>query len=382
MLQSSHLTDLRSLFGASLLSAVGSLALHLAPFVTVALIADGRASILEAGWVRSTAQVGEFAVTLALPALGFADIGRRAAVLVAMALVCSLFAAGARELPLLLLGWFCIGACSAALKYLGVMAASKAAHLTFAFSLRLSTVLVLAGIASAILSDPNILTSYGNFLLQLSFVFAALLTLGLLLNFRTTSDASTPRPAAATDSGASSRWQALTGLLVVFIFFVGLAGVPVFVLHQAVGRGISLHGAALTVAATKLIAGLWLGISSFISLPKGRQDGLLLQGTLLMLATVTIFVSRDNLELFAGLLVWELSVNTLSARLQSAVVRGNTQFAARWLNLAILLGLAVGPLVNGYAINLGNDHIYAIVGAVTAFAPATWRRLSQLMTDA
>jgi hypothetical protein len=169
--------------------------------------------------------------------------------------------------------------------------------------------------------------------------------------------------------------------LVVFIFFVGLAGVPVFVLHQAVGRGISLHGAALTVAATKLVAGMWLGISSFISLPKSRQDGLLLQGTLLMLGTVTIFVSRDNLELFAGLLVWELSVNTLSARLQSAVVRGNTQFAARWLNLAILLGLAVGPPVNGYAINLGNGHIYAIVGAVTAFAPATWRRLSQLTTD-
>jgi len=240
--------------------------------------------------------------------------------------------------------------------------------------LRLSTVLVLAGTASAILSYRTSLTSYGDFLLQLGFVFAALLAIGLVLNVGTKPNASTRRSVAATSPGTPSRWHSLTALLVVFAFFVGLAGVPVFVLHQAIGRGISLHGAALTVAATKLVVGIWLGVSSFVARPKSQRDGFLLQGTLLMFATVTIFVSRHNVELLVGLLVWELSVNTLSARLQAAVVRDNAQFAARRLNLAILLGLAVGPPANGYTINLGSDHVYAIVGAVTAFAPAMWER--------
>src|SRR5262245_27797185 len=134
------------LTGASLVSAVGSLVQHLAPFLAVAMIAAGYTSVAGAGWVRTVAQLAELAVALALPLIGIAELGRRAVLVLAVGFVLGLLLAGVNYQPLFWFGWLIIGVCSGALKYLGIMAAANAKNPTLAFSLRLSIVLMLAGL--------------------------------------------------------------------------------------------------------------------------------------------------------------------------------------------------------------------------------------------
>jgi hypothetical protein len=360
------------LIGASLLSAVGSMPMHLAPFVTVAMIVDARTSVAGAGWVWSVAQLGEITTALLLPLLGLQGISRKAALLTAVALMIGLMVAAARVQIALFLGWFLIGGCCGLFKYLGVVAASRASRLSFAFSLRLSVVLMLAGSMSAVLATFGAGASYQVVLFQMGAAFAAVLLIGLVLHRSVPDELLTARKGDSKAGTSIPYAQAITGMVVVYFFFVGLSGVLVYVLHQAVQRGMVFEEAALGLAATKVSVGLWLLLSGIYDLRNGRHDRFVFQSAILVLSTIAIHYSRDRLELFAALLCWELAVNGLSAKLQAAVVRAAPHFAGRWLNVSILLGAATGPVINGYVTAIGWDALYVILGAITAFAPAVW----------
>lgn len=361
------------LIGACLLSAVGSLALHVAPFVTATLIIDGRASVTGAAWVRVATQLGEFVMALALPLLKIGNINRRSTVVVCLALTGGLALAGSQDFGLLLCGWLAIGACCSVLKHLGVMTASRQEHLSMAFSLRLSTVLVVAGVVAAAIATLEA-PPYDRLLLLLAAVCGTLMAASLLLArdpVRNNSQSVDTSSAAI----AESRYLPVSGLIVVFLFFTGISGVLVFVLCQAVDRGLSFQEATWSLAATKIIVGALL-LTNFHS-GKGKGGcGLLLYGALLLSATVGIHQSQDVMALFIGLLAWELAVNSLSTRLQVMVVGEAPESGARWLNLTILLGSVLGPVLNGYLISNGQGYVYGILGAVTAFAPAIWGQWS------
>src|SRR5690348_11153815 len=53
--------------GASLLSATGSLPQHLGPLIIIAIVADGRIPVSEAGWILSVRAIGELLTSIALP---------------------------------------------------------------------------------------------------------------------------------------------------------------------------------------------------------------------------------------------------------------------------------------------------------------------------
>jgi hypothetical protein len=127
------------------------------------------------------------------------------------------------------------------------------------------------------------------------------------------------------------------------------------------------------LAFAKVVAGASLIIACCVGARREGQDGRLLPFALLLaLGTVVIFLSRDKLVLFAGLLTWEIAVNNLSARLQAAVVRHAPQFAGKWLNLAILLGIATGPSINGFLISQGVGYVYVVFAALAPLALPVW----------
>jgi hypothetical protein len=364
-------TELVSLFGASLLSAVGSLSLHIAPIVTIVMIADARTSVAGAGWVRSLSLMGEFAAAISLPLLGALQLGRKAALATAIALIAGIALAASHNALIFQAGWLVIGISSGVFKYLGVMAASKSSRLALAFTLRLSVVLILAGSVSAVLVAVNSLASYQALLEKLSIVLLAMLAIGIAL-YR--GPAVEPTVEGGTSSARRQRKPTLfqlSGLLVVYCFFASISGVLIYSLHQAVDRGLTASDAIWALALTKIAAGVWLMVASWRA-KKAQRDGFLILACLLAASTIAIFQSWSIVMLFASLLLWEIAANNLSARLQAAVVANAPDFAGKWLNFNILLGGVTGPLLNGIAISFSSDVVYVAFAAVAAFAPVLW----------
>jgi hypothetical protein len=260
--------DVVALTGASLVSAVGSLPQHLAPFLTMAMIAGGWTSVAGAGWVRSMALIGDLAITLALPVIGIASLGRKAIGIVALTMVLGIAMAGTSHQTLFMLGWLLIGVSSGGLKYFGTMAAAKASQLSFAFTLRLAAVLMLAGAVSAALASRAGLLSYDSMLLALAVIVSVVLALGIIL-LRTAPPA--PLPAGESPMKAErtkSVFTAVSGLVMIYVFVVGFSGVMVFVLHQAAERQLAIAGAAWAIAATKCAVGVWLVVSPATARPR------------------------------------------------------------------------------------------------------------------
>src|SRR5262245_10991731 len=172
---------LRSLIGACILSSVASLPFHLVPLILVALIADSRASVANAGWVASAMLIGQLTTALALPALRVVDVSRTLLLGAAVILLVGLGISIAPDYSILLLGWFLVGQCCGVLSYQGTIAASQYPRRAFAFSLRLAMILILAGLASGVLQVSNMLASYPKFLLSLILMASPVLFMGFAL---------------------------------------------------------------------------------------------------------------------------------------------------------------------------------------------------------
>src|SRR5262245_59010132 len=104
--QGSASRDVIALVGASLLSAAGSLPLHLMPLIVVSLVADQRTSIAQAGWVASAVLLGQLLTSLALPTLAVRTVNRLPVSGVALLLLLGLVASGLGGEVSLFSGWF------------------------------------------------------------------------------------------------------------------------------------------------------------------------------------------------------------------------------------------------------------------------------------
>src|SRR5262245_49381781 len=132
--------------GASVLSAVGSLPQHIAPLIVIVIIAEGRVSVSEAGWVLSARAFGELLTSIALPALGLVDLRRSISFAASASLLGAFALASAMNFAAVVLGFFIIGGSCGVLKYIGTIAVAGYQHRTFAFVFRLALVLGLAGV--------------------------------------------------------------------------------------------------------------------------------------------------------------------------------------------------------------------------------------------
>lgn len=363
-----------SLAGASLLSAVGSLPLHLMPLIVVALVNDARTTIATAGWIAAATMAGQLLVSLALPAFKVQTLRRSAATGSAGLLLAGLVLTVSGGSGPLFLGWFVIGGCCGLFLYLGTSTAAVSSRPTFAFSLRLGAVLLLAGSVAGALQATGVLTSYVSLSVALCLAFAAAQAIGIAL-YRPLAPKASPMQEGR---GQDPRGARLPGLAVVFLLFVGQAGFLAYVLQNATARGMALGETAWALAAMKIGAGLALLLIARLGLQQHQRQRFLELGALLAVSILVISMTRNPLVFFLGLFGLEIALNLLSARLQAAVALAAPRFAGRWLTGTVLLGAAVGPPLHGAALSFGTQAYFLAFAGLSAFLPFLWWKGSRL----
>ncbi len=363
------------MFGASLLSSAASLPLHLLPLLIAAVITQGRLPVAQAGWVASACLAGQLVAAVALPLLRFTHLKRsHAAIAVATlltALLCSNFSFAAS----LLLSWFVVGLACGNLYFLATTTAAAQVNREAAFSVRLSLTLIVSGLAIFALQFGKGFANYSTLTIQLSIVFAAHTLLGLWLYQPPTALVATnwQQTIALTAKPAQARGY---GLVVVFILFVGQPGFWAYAVQNVQQRGVTLAHVAYAIAVCKIVAGLWLYFNSrFRSTTQARltsANELLAPGLVLVIALLCMALAYTAPVFMLGVLLWELSLNVLSARLQAAVVNDNPRHAGVWLTAAIFSGASAGPALHGLSLQLGAGAVFVGYACLSALIPFVW----------
>jgi hypothetical protein len=357
-----------SLFGASLLSSVGSLPLHLVPLIVVTLIADSRTSVIGAGWIASAILLGQLSTALLLPALGIYSVGRSLIFATTVVLTVGLAISDTTAYLAMLTGWFLIGQCCGVFSYLGTVVASRFPRRVFAFSFRLGIVLLLSGCVSGVLQLSGMLASYRDFLTVMIVALTPIIALGMVLH----------EPVNVREIRVHKEVQrlevgSLAGLLIVYLFFAGQTGYLSYVIQQAIARGMTFEVAVLSLALMKISAGIWVLCSSCVN--KDSKSGSFWSLTLILIgAIVALFYSRHVAVFFVALLAIEMALNNLSARLQAAVVAAWPEFGGRWLTGIMLLGAASGPPLNGFAIGIGWEGAFVLICILSSLGPLFWQQ--------
>ncbi len=355
---------LKPLIGASLLSSVGSLPLHLAPFIVATVVGDATASVAQAGLIPSSTLLGQLTAALTLPAFGVRHVQRWVCGALGLCMLLGLGLTTMGGIVAILMGWFMVGLCCGTFLYVGTMAAARFPDRVFAFSIRLALVLVLSGCAVAVLYSVGALARYGDLVLALALVLSPLMLAGLMAH-------APGEGAAAPAAVASSAWSkgTVASLAVIFFFFLGQTGFLSYVLQQAAERGMALNGAILALVAAKALAGLWIGFWAMQRRTRKNAFNFLLYGGLLASINVFAFLCASPFQLFLAFCLFEIVINALAAQLQGAITASQPAFVSRWLTGSVLLGAASGPLLNGFAISHGFGVAFIAMSAISAVMP-------------
>lgn len=358
------------LFGASLLSAAASLPLHLMPLLVVALVTESRLPFAQAGLIASAYMVGQMVATLGLPALKFVRLKRIHAVFAAGILLASVLLSASLSSQAMLACWFVIGAACGALQFLGATTAAAAANRQSAFALRLAVTLLVSGFAIVAVQLTGGFAGYAFLMMQLGVVFLVITGVGLAL-YRTPSVAQPVPPSVAGPAKAAVRPDRLIGLVVIFLLFVGQPGFWAYAVQNVQQRDVVLDHLAYAIAFCKTAAGLVL-LVGVMRPPDKAKDGLFYPGLVVALGVVGMATAGDAVSFVLSLLLWELGLNVLSARLQAAVVQDNPATAGPWLVGAVFLGAATGPLLHGFAIQAQVPMVFAAYACLSALIPVAW----------
>jgi hypothetical protein len=355
--------DLAALVGASVLSGAGSLPMHLVPLIVPVLVIDGRTSVANAGWVATALLLGQFAAALVLPLLDVRLINRAQAIGLAAALLLGLALSGLDGTVVLLLSWFIVGACCGGFQYLGTITAATHSRPAFAFPIRLGVVLCLAGATAGALQWTAGLDSYRTMLIVLVAVFSLILAIGIVLHHPI------KPPQNVLERDAQAGPFKYFALAIVFVLFVGQAGLLAYAVQSATERGIVFRDASWALALMKIAAGLCLLMLARKGLQNRQNPRFIELGALLAVSNLMVATTTSLPTFFLGLLGLEIGFNVLSARLQARVSDMAPYFAGQWLVAIMLLGAASGPALHGVAIKVGADPAFIAFAMLSALVP-------------
>ena len=355
--------------GVSVSSAIGSLPYHLTPLIILALVTHGDISASRAGLIPLAMMSGQLIASLLLPKFSGARANAMTLAVAIGTLVVGLLIARSGEFNVLLGGWLIVGLSSGALIYLGTLEAAKFQHRSFAFVLRLGIVQLIVAASSAALQILETLADYDDLVVFLIAVCPCVVIVGLLIaRLNSATDEAGPR----NDSPqANIVWKAadITGLFVLFVFFVGQSGILAHIIQKGASGGLGLSFASWSFVTMKLVAALWLlYLAAFRShLPKDQKLGMLTGALLVSLVLIT--QTRHAATFLVGLVVFAICFNAISAKYQSFLTSRKPELVGRWLVASILLGAAIGPLINGLAIDYGFEELFIGFALVAALAP-------------
>lgn len=313
--------------------------------------------------------VGQMVTTLGLPALKFVRLRRSHAMVAVGFLLGSALVSAGLSSQAMIVCWFIVGAACGALQFLGATTAAAAVNRQSAFTLRLAITLLVGGFAIVAVQTIGGFGGYALLMMQLVIVFLTITGLGLVL-YR--APVVPPRlPASVETRGRPSQ---MLGLVVIFLLFAGQLGFWAYAVQNLQQRGVVLEHLAYAIAFCKTVAGLVLLIG-VMRPPDKTKEGLFFPGLVVALGVLGMAISSGALSFLVGLLLWELGLNVLSARLQAAVVQNNPEVAGPWLAGAVFLGAAAGPLLHGMAIQSQLPLAFAAFACFSAFVPVAWSSL-------
>ena len=200
--------------GASLISAVGSLPLHVLPILIASTVVKGTLAISEAGWVAAALMLGNLTSSIALPSLGFKSLSLRQVLLAVVLFIGGMTLTSSGSVAVLLFGWLLTGLACGAMLFFGVTVMSSNAKLRWAFTVRLGYVLALASAVALLMLALQTWSSSSSYLHLLSVVLAVTVVLcGMALAL--SGLAGEPEPANA--SSGNARPPAQSSIRVQFV---------------------------------------------------------------------------------------------------------------------------------------------------------------------
>lgn len=344
----------RSLLSACTLSGSGAMPLHLRSVLVAVLVSDGITSVSGAGIVGGLILLGQCIMAALLAIANVKQITRHHIIVVSAILMASLAAS-----PFALYAsWFIVGLCCGVLQFVGTLATALHPQQTYAFRVRLGFSLSLAGSTAAVLLLMP-LKSYTLLLLVLALVFSLMLTTGtsLLQPMR-----APPRKVGKSDSDKLK----YVVLAMIFLLYVGQGGLLAYILQQGTQRGFTLTETIWALAIVKIVAGTLLLVA------RSQKISLWVLSIVLAVANVVV-MTTTSLPLFvAGFFLLELGFNFMGARLQALTASIAPVFAGQWLVSVYLLASAIGPVLQGYALEA--DLPFLTFAVIAALLPITLTR--------
>lgn len=369
---------MRSLTGACVLSAAGFLPVHILPVLVAVLVAEGRASTIEAGWVSGAYMFGQLAVAIGMPILhrGALQVAHATgiSVFLLMVMLASTYCGGSG----LLLAWFVVGMASGVLFYLGTVFAAGFPDVALAFSLRLCVSLLTGGFALFGVRGLTGAASYADLIYGLSGSLFVALALGLALYGR----GSAVLPRIPSKSGGRPSGSA--PLAILHLLFAGQIGYWAFATQHGAPRLMPIDEALIAIGGCKILAAAVLLPVAYRERRRSVSSGFLAPA-LILIAGMLLAVNAGLMVLFVGgILLWEIGFNVLSARIQTKAVQIDPSRAGAWISAMIFLGAAIGPALQGHAITRGLQDWFICGAVLSALVPAIWewqRRRSLARTN-
>jgi hypothetical protein len=367
----------RELAGAGILSACASMPLHLLPILVLSLSIDGRLDASHAGWVGSAYMIGQLFITVVLPLVAVRQLHWHFACAAVLGMLASAWLSVIAGTTGLLASWFAIGCLGGTLYYLGTLTAAFSSNRRFAFAIRMgvssslgATLILGLQVFRPAVDYPSVIALY--MILTTIVGAAGLALLGRPERMADGASADQPKrsPPARPASGAL-----IAGLVVLFCLFAGQHGLWAYAVKGANERGLAVAQLLWAMVASKM-AGAIVVFASVRGAPAAAGDSMRGAGAAVALGGAIVAFTADAALYWAGLLLWEVGLNVLSARFQTAIAQRDPQRGGKWITAAIFLGAALGPAIAGASHGAGAFAVFAAFAVMTALAPPVWGALT------
>ena len=356
----------REIAGACMVSAAGSLPLHVASFMVALAAAEGRLPIDQAGWISSCLFAGILVSAVCLALCGLTRVTASWVAVSVIVVLVALYAGTTQGRMYLLGGWLVVGLSCGVLHFLGSTSAASYVDRHFVLGLRLALVLYAA---AAVIGGAALIGGFRSYAVAatvLGIGFAAACLVGLIWYRPPPIVIASSSKLSGVPSIRGERWH---GLAITVLFFAGQPGFMAYAAHIAVSNGVSVAGLPVVWACCK-----GLGATALLKWGAHTRSGPPTFKLGLMLAVAVLAMTfAHNLAAFAvGLLLWEVAINVQSIRLQATVVTLHPWHAGPWLPAAIATGAGIGPVIHGALIGHATGHLFVAYSVLSGLLPAVW----------